>query len=520
MKTFFTILFLIHSFISFSQQRWIKSFPENLLGGGNGKTVCSDADQNVIIGGTNSTTGGVLLKYDVAGNLLWFDSSTTTFISKIICVGNNIIATGSSLATTVQDRMFIAKWDSSGTLLWIWQDTLSGINDQSFGFDMIINNDGNIFAVGQPVSHNGFVSNILAVGLDPNGSLLWEKNYTGTDYYFLFDQSANKLASDSAGNIYMSLDEYIPSYRNVKLSKFNKTTGDTIWTHTYDSGPDSYDVGRFIGILNGGTLVENNTASSTAPYNYAIVFHFDLAGNIVDSIVIPDDYPFSVVMDSHGNIISGGLINFNGNYPIQLRKHSYSGAFIDSALIYGYSGNIGFKDMTIDDQDNIYLAFEDKIFCDSANFTAVKLDPGFNQLWIDSMDAGTGAEDSPNEIYINSHHDIIMTGLGNFVCPSSDQTITTAFWSDAFITATDHKINLSDALTVFPNPTRGKINIELGKDFDPRTKLIIYDLLGNVVLEKMLNDKACSVELNLKPGLYFMNFLSNRDEVRKKIVVE
>jgi hypothetical protein len=136
------------------------------------------------------------------------------------------------------------------------------------------------------------------------------------------------------------------------------------------------------------------------------------------------------------------------------------------------------------------------------------------------LDAGTGAEESPNKIYVNSNHDVIMTGFGNFICPSSDQTITTAFWSNDIVNTSDNKINLPDAIKVFPNPSYGKINIEFGGDLNSLIRLMAYDLLGNVVLEKTLSDKYCSMELNLKPGLYFLNFTSEKVSVRKKIVVE
>ena len=92
MKIIFTVVFLIAGLSAFSQQRWIASFPQNLIGGGNGECICSDLDRNTIVGGTNiqKTPGGVLLKYDISGNLLWLDTDNITSFKKVQCIGNNI----------------------------------------------------------------------------------------------------------------------------------------------------------------------------------------------------------------------------------------------------------------------------------------------------------------------------------------------------------------------------------------------------------------------------------------------
>ncbi|MDI1233881.1 MAG: T9SS type A sorting domain-containing protein [bacterium] len=75
--------------------------------------------------------------------------------------------------------------------------------------------------------------------------------------------------------------------------------------------------------------------------------------------------------------------------------------------------------------------------------------------------------------------------------------------------------NQSNDLNIYPNPSRGHLNIELKKG---KTNLNIENVLGQVVKNMELSDETNSVDLSELPhGIYLLNFISY-NEIRKIII--
>src|SRR5690606_11168198 len=82
---------------------------------------------------------------------------------------------------------------------------------------------------------------------------------------------------------------------------------------------------------------------------------------------------------------------------------------------------------------------------------------------------------------------------------------------------------LSQSLSVFPNPSNGKINISLSNQPKADVGLVIHDLYGKQVGNYLI-DKTSSLftidNLNLAAGVYVLSFSDGQDTYSKKLIIE
>ncbi|HTD40631.1 MAG TPA: hypothetical protein VK671_08425, partial [Mucilaginibacter sp.] len=201
--------------------------------------ICTDSSGNCyLVGYFNDTvsfdsftliSSGIndaifLVKYDPSGNVLWAKSAggsgmddcygvTTDPWGNIYLTGNY----GSSLFVLDWDTLintgsgtniFVAKYDSSGNLLWAKNAVGTG---QDRGYSVATDVLGNVILTGSFYSHiitfgpyvlnhvNGSGANIFVVKYDSSGNILWANKAGGTN-----DDIAYHVITDALGNIYVT----------------------------------------------------------------------------------------------------------------------------------------------------------------------------------------------------------------------------------------------------------------------------------------------------------------------------
>ena len=106
--------------------------------------------------------------------------------------------------------------------------------------------------------------------------------------------------------------------------------------------------------------------------------------------------------------------------------------------------------------------------------------------------------------------DVVTTGT-SFTAPSRAPKIY--FNQSVILSANDIK-SKDLGLIIFPNPSNGSINIEMGSK--SQTDLEIYDMTGRIVLRESFFESMWKVNLNETPGLYLMRLtIDNRLFTRK-----
>jgi len=197
--------------------------------------ICTDASGNCYIAGHFQDTisfGSYILpsagsldffltKYDSLGNVIWAKryggTGTEVCYSVAVDAKDNIYITGGfsssafaigldTLINTGQYDIFIAKYDSSGNVL--WAKSVGGTNDE-FGFAVTTDVSENVYITGYFVSPTlVFGSHSLAnVGghdvyiakFDSLGNAIWAKSIGGTSL-----EQGNSITTDTLQNIYLT----------------------------------------------------------------------------------------------------------------------------------------------------------------------------------------------------------------------------------------------------------------------------------------------------------------------------
>jgi hypothetical protein len=96
---------------------------------------------------------------------------------------------------------------------------------------------------------------------------------------------------------------------------------------------------------------------------------------------------------------------------------------------------------------------------------------------------------------------------------------------ESFSTVQIVKRNISSGFKIFPNPTNGELNIQVGNGSKDFISLInIYDMAGKRIYNKVLNTKSTNTDLQLKSverGLYLLEVHTNNgNQYIKKIIVQ
>lgn len=150
---------------------WTKSFDSGETD--QSTSIAVDSFDNVIIiGSVHGNLTSTLVKYTSNGALIWSKTLPIYFETGEIAVDsdNNIILGGSTTSDSTGVDYYVAKLDSIGNLL--WEKMLNGNkNEYDYGYGVSLDSNEDILVIG----------NKFTVKLDPNGSEIWLKYFSGKD---------------------------------------------------------------------------------------------------------------------------------------------------------------------------------------------------------------------------------------------------------------------------------------------------------------------------------------------------
>ena len=198
-----------------------------------------------------------LAKYDSAGSLLWSKSGG----------GSSIVQTSDGGYVAISG-VYIKKYNSSGDLLWdkAWTSNLSG----EYGASVVQTSDGGYALTGKTAAHsNGGSDDMIFIKFDSAGNITWSRTWGGP-----YADSGNSIIQTGDGGYIIVGDT---TYNlHMFFVKFD-SMGNLSWNKTFGSGDFS---------CNGKAIIE------TSDGGYAIV------GNITDGLG-----PMIVKLTTEGEII-------------------------------------------------------------------------------------------------------------------------------------------------------------------------------------------------------------------------
>ena len=217
-----------------------------------GYGIAVDSSGNVyIIGYTdNSGTGSndaLIAKYDTDGLFKWQRTFGNPNVNVNLNVENgvdiavdgsgNVYISGSTNSSGAGDYdAFIAKYNTSGTLL--WQRTLGGAN-ADVGYDIAVDSSGNVYIAGYTQSAGAGGQDVLIAKYNTDGDYQWQRSLGDTS-----DDQGWSIAVDGSGNV------YITGYTNssgagsydILIAKYD-TTGAYQWQRTLGSTANDQGTG-------------------------------------------------------------------------------------------------------------------------------------------------------------------------------------------------------------------------------------------------------------------------------------
>jgi hypothetical protein len=405
------------------------------------------------LGGPNAGNEDLFLsKYDDSGALLWTQQLGTSAREESLTVsadgsGNVYIAGFSqgSLGGTNAGNMdaFVAKYDSSGSLLWSRQVGTSTIDDFT---GISADGSGNVYLIGDTMGSlagtNAGLQDVFVSKYNSNGTLLWTEQL-GTSA----NDTSHAISADGLGNVYItgftsgSLGGTNAGFEDVFISKLD-ASGTILWTKQL--GTSGNDYGRDVSADGLGNVyitgLTNGSLGGTNAGNYdAFIAKYDSSGTLLWTEQLGtsgQDYSYAVSADGSGNVYmsgetAGSLDGTNaGGTDAFVSKYDDSGALLWTKQI-GTSGNDTSWGVSADGLGNVYVSGDTAGSLGGVNAGGLDVFLArLNESWTDQL--GTSAGDDGRGASAD--------GLGNvYITGSTAGSLggTNAGGSDAFISKYD-----------------------------------------------------------------------------------
>jgi hypothetical protein len=180
---------------------------------------------------------------------------------------NNILVMGSTDSFSSLNDVFLAKFDSTGTLLW---DTVWDGGSSDFGYGVVETSDGSLVVSG---ANNG---KLLLAKFDSSGTLVWDTTWSGIN-----SEAGNDIIETSDGGFAVTgqTSSFGAGGQDIVLVKFT-SSGSVSWDATW--GGTSTDVGNGVTQTSDGGYAVLGTSSSTggAGNDDFVLLKYDSSGAI------------------------------------------------------------------------------------------------------------------------------------------------------------------------------------------------------------------------------------------------
>ncbi len=340
---------------------WAKTAGGKLYDVGYG--VTSDKNNDIIITGTFSNSinfNGIGLdghsysdifvaKYDSSGNILWAHSGGSNGFynsgnAVAVNSNNDIFIAGTISDTATFDNLtvtsiggadaIIAKYDVNGNIIWIEQ--AGGQENYDYGNDISIDKNDNIYVTGE-FSGTAFWRNFQLTSVENSDIFIAKYNASGIPMWV--DQDSKYptnagigISVDDAENVSVAGNMLIGDFDDVYIGRFNKD-GKKIWS-TITGGNSNDQAGGIANSLN-GDMVISGSFSDTASFGSKELVSIGYSDVFLGKIPVPQ-LTFSPGILNFNNAAPGENITKSIIYsnPSKSTLHIYNTYFVDSKKQY------------------------------------------------------------------------------------------------------------------------------------------------------------------------------------------
>ena len=350
------------------------------------------------------------------------------FQSAALDSAGNVYLTGDTYdplsgTTNLSTNAWVAKYDSSGSQLWLKQ---LGNESYNASREVTVNSAGNVYLTGQTSGDlggpNAGGQDTWATKYDSNGNQLWLKQFGTAD-----SDSPSDLALDSDGNLYISGTSRNPprgsgARGSVRawVAKYDDS-GNQLWLKDVNADGDSSSYG--IKVDSSGNVYLTGPSSKFGVYVKTWAAKYDSNGNqlwLKQFEAADFDSPSELAVDSAGHVYLTGTTNGALGSPkadsldIWVAKYDSNGNQLWLKQ-FGTADSDSPSDLALDSVGNVYLTGENydssKGYPADVDTWAAKYDSNGNQLWLKQF--GTAESDSLSNLAVDSAGNFYLTGLTN-----------------------------------------------------------------------------------------------------------
>jgi uncharacterized delta-60 repeat protein len=382
--------------------------------------MTTDDSGNVYVtgtaGGPSNSYDLTTIKYSPDGNLLWlaqYDFNHFTDAGHLVAVdhNNNVYVTGrcAKAASPSSYDFITVKYDPNGSQLWG-----ARYDGPGNGGDMVnglaVDTLGNVYIAGESVG-SGTTSDYATIKYGPDGNQLWAARFDGPVHY---SDSANALAIDSSGNVYVTgeCDRGSSStYSDYVTIKYD-SNGTQVWLANY-IGPLNYDEARDIAVDNSGNVYVTGSSAAFSTSDDYVTVKYNSAGvqqwakRYNGPSTNKYDLPYDLALDNAGNVyVTGYSEDVNGYEDFLTVKYSSDGNLLWAARYDSpsHGTDFGYK-LAVDRFQNVYVTG-----ISDDNYVTIKYDSNGNRAWLMTYDGPGSGSDSPWFLTIDNFGSVYVTG--------------------------------------------------------------------------------------------------------------
>ena len=133
---------------------------------------------------------------------------------------------------------------------------------------------------------------------------------------------------------------------------------------------------------------------------------------------------------------------------------------------------------------------------------------------------GTDLDLADTDVVISSQSITVTTGIASLVAQDVvyPETVYTNFEDACEPLSVGEQVAETD-LSVYPNPSHGSFVVSC-KDIQPESSLMMYNASGMLVYEATsINNPLIEINLELKPGMYFLQLNNNGKLLTRKVII-
>ena len=456
------------------------------------QAIVVDNNGNVYVTGSgwNGTSYDyATIKYGPGGDTLWSrlynGPSDFSDVATAICLdgSGNVIVTGFSYGGINVDFDYATvKYSSAGDELWVRRYNGPG-NFEDKAASIATDSAGNIYVTGSSYFGDGLNIDYATLKYSSGGDSLWLHRFDGPGHD---EDMASALVVDHNNNVIVTGHQYNGVDFDFATIKYT-TTGDTLWVRTYSGPENADDAAKTLTVDNAGNVYvtgyvyDNGIQYATIKYSPAgdslWVREYNGPGDF-------EDEPMGIAVDKSGNVYvtghsDGGITDFD----YATLKYAADGTLLWTQRYNGTGNSQDYATaLAVDTSGNVYVTGYSYNIDGNFDYTTIKYADDGHVIWSTSFNGPGDFIDMVVGMALDNSGQVYLTGSTGWSTGGTEYA--TLKYIQIPLSVQEHPGEHPQKFVLeqnYPNPFNPSTSIRYGLPSRSRVKLEIFDLLGRKV---------------------------------------